>query len=114
MVHDNNPTGGGDGVDGNKGGGDLCIPPPEHSSTIHFYQAHYVPVSVGGSTPGKKGWLIIISPIVGWYIMGCEPETLTAYNDIRNRSYHFALINTQNPSTHQLHGTHPDPIISAS
>ena len=26
------------------GGGDLRRPPPEHSHTVHFYQAHYGPM----------------------------------------------------------------------
>ena len=52
MVHDNNPTGGGDGIDGNKGGGDLCIPPPEHGRTVHCNQAHYGSVSGGGAGTG--------------------------------------------------------------
>ena len=29
-------------------GGYLCLPPPEHSHTVHCNQAHYVPVSGSG------------------------------------------------------------------
>ena len=60
------------------------------------------------------GWLLILPLIVGWDIMGCEPEPLPHYRNIRNCSYYFTLINTQSPSTTQLHVPHPDSTISAS
>ena len=31
------------------GGGDLRLPPTEHSLTVHFNQAYYRPVSGGGT-----------------------------------------------------------------
>ena len=34
-----------DGGGGTEGGGDLRLPPPEHSHTVHYDQAHYRPVS---------------------------------------------------------------------
>ena len=49
------PTGGVNGKDGPSGFGYLCSPPPEHSHTVHFNQAHYGPVSGGRATPRDKG-----------------------------------------------------------
>ena len=44
-----------DGGDGITGGGDIHIPPYEHSSTVHCNQAHYGPVSGGGAASRVKG-----------------------------------------------------------
>ena len=48
-------TGGDDGGDGTTGGGDLHLPPQEHSRTLNFNQAHCGPVSGGVGTHGDKG-----------------------------------------------------------
>ena len=37
------------------GGGYLHLPPPEHSHTVHFNQAHYGPVSGDEAAAGIKG-----------------------------------------------------------
>ena len=42
------PAGGCDGGGGVTGGGDLRLPPLEHSHTVHCGQSHYGPVSSGG------------------------------------------------------------------
>ena len=49
--------GGGDGGGNGRpiGGGYLRSTPLEHSYKIHYDQAHYIPVSGGGVTPGYKG-----------------------------------------------------------
>ena len=49
------PAGGLDGGGGTIGGGDPCLPPPDHSRTVHCDQAHYGPVSGGGAAAGFKG-----------------------------------------------------------
>ena len=42
------------------GGVDLRLPSPEHSRTVHFDQAHYVPVSGGGSKARVKGCQAVV------------------------------------------------------
>ena len=44
-----------DGGGGSVGGGDLCIPPPEHSRKVYCDKAHYLPVSGGGEETGAVG-----------------------------------------------------------
>ena len=44
--------GGRDGRGGTVVSGNLRLPPPEHSHTVYCYQAHYEPVSGGGSDTG--------------------------------------------------------------
>ena len=48
------PTGGSDDRGGITGGGDLRLPPPEHSHTFHCEEAHYVPVYGLVSASGVK------------------------------------------------------------
>ena len=48
------PSKGCDGGFGITVGQDLCLPPTEHSCTVHRNQAHYGPVSGGGEIPGDK------------------------------------------------------------
>ena len=36
-------------------------------------------------------WEILITPVVGWDIMGYESELLPSYNNLRNCSYYFTL-----------------------
>ena len=48
------PSDGGDGGRRPAGGGDLRHPPPEHSPTVNFDQAHYGTVSIGGAAPEDK------------------------------------------------------------
>ena len=38
------------------------------------------------------GWLILLPPGVGWYIMEYESEPLPSYPELRNCSYYFKLI----------------------
>ena len=45
---DVSPAGGSDGLGDIIGVGYLHLPPPEHSRTVHYYQAHYGSVSGGG------------------------------------------------------------------
>ena len=49
------PSGGSDGGGGIAGGGYLRIPSPEHSRKVHCNQAHYGPVSGGGTEYGVNG-----------------------------------------------------------
>ena len=51
-IYPSEGRGGGGGI---SGGGNLCLLPPEHSSTIYCNQAHYGPVSGGGAEAGVKG-----------------------------------------------------------
>ena len=44
-----------DGGGGPAGGGDLCLPPPEHSCTVYYDQAHYGLVSGGEADTGDTG-----------------------------------------------------------
>ena len=46
------PSGRGGGGGGVIGSGDLSLPPPEHSRTVHWDQAHYGTVSGSGEAPG--------------------------------------------------------------
>ena len=46
------PTDGSDVEGGVTGGGDLHLPPPEHSLTVQCNKTHYGPVSGGGETSG--------------------------------------------------------------
>ena len=48
------PTGGRDGRGVIAGGGDLLLPPPEHSGTVYCNQAHYGPVSSSGAKSRVK------------------------------------------------------------
>ena len=41
-------------------GGDLCLPPTEHSFTVHFNQAHYGPVSGDRAEAGVKGGQVVV------------------------------------------------------
>ena len=41
------PAGGNNGVGGSTGGGDLRLPPEEHSRKVHCDKSHYGPVSGG-------------------------------------------------------------------
>ena len=43
------PSGEGNGGDRTAGGGDLCIPPPEHSRKVYYNQACYGLVSISES-----------------------------------------------------------------
>ena len=49
------PTEGRDGGGGTAGGGDLRLPPLEHSPNVYCDQAHYGPVSGYGADVGAKG-----------------------------------------------------------
>ena len=49
------PTGGYDIRDGLKGGGELCLPPPELNHTVYYDQANYGPLSGGETEAGAKG-----------------------------------------------------------
>ena len=60
------------------------------------------------------GWVILLPPVVGWDIIGCESVSLPSHKNLRNCSYSFTLIKTKYSSNPQLHGPHPDPTISAS
>ena len=37
------------------------------------------------------GWLIILLTVVGWVIMGGEPENLPSYNNISKCYYYYML-----------------------
>ena len=54
------PAGGRDGRDRIAGGGDLNLPPPEHSCTVYCDQAHYGPVSGGRAEAGVKGRQVVV------------------------------------------------------
>ena len=43
-------------------------------------------------TSNHVGWLVILSPGVGWDIMGYESDPLPSYPDLRNCSYSLKLI----------------------
>ena len=43
-------------------------------------------------TSNLVGWLILLTPGVGWDIMGYESEPLPSYPNLRNFSYFFKLI----------------------
>ena len=49
------PTGRGDGGGGHIAGGDICIPPLEHSHTIYCDRAHYINMSGGSAETGGEG-----------------------------------------------------------
>ena len=49
------PDGGHNGKGEISGGGDLCIPPPEHSCTVYCDHARYGTVSGFGAEAGVKG-----------------------------------------------------------
>ena len=48
---------------GISGGGDLRLPPPEHSFTVYCDQAHCVPVSGIGSEAGVKGDQAVVESV---------------------------------------------------
>ena len=52
--------------------GDLFIPPPEHSLTVHRDQGHYGTVSFGRDTPRDKGVQLVVGE--GGPILGGEPD----------------------------------------
>ena len=54
------PSGGSDGGIGVTGGGDLHLPPPEHSFAVHCNRAHYGPVSGGGEASGVTGGQAVV------------------------------------------------------
>ena len=54
------PTGRSGGGGGITGGGDLNLLPLEHSHTVHWYQAHYGPVSGVVSASGFKGGQAVV------------------------------------------------------
>ena len=49
------PAGVCDGGGGTVGGGDLSIPPLEHSRTVYCDKSYYGPISGGGLEAGFKG-----------------------------------------------------------
>ena len=49
------PSGGRDCGGGTAGGGDLCLPPPEHSRKVYCDQAHYGTVSGRGAETKATG-----------------------------------------------------------
>ena len=49
------PAGGCNGGGRTTGGVDLPLPPPEHSRTVYFNQAHYGPVSSSRADSSVKG-----------------------------------------------------------
>ena len=53
------PAGGHNGGDETVGGGDLHLPPPEHSRTVQCKQAHYGPVSGSGAATGAMGIQVV-------------------------------------------------------
>ena len=53
-------SGGRGGRGGIIGGGDLRLPPTEHSCTVHYNQAHYVPVFGGSAEAGVKGGQVVV------------------------------------------------------
>ena len=53
-------SGGIHGGGGTKGGGDLHLPPLEHSRTFHCDQAHYGRMSGGGAEAGVKGGQAVV------------------------------------------------------
>ena len=55
------------------GGGHVRLPPSEHSHTLHFDQAHYLPVSGVSAEAGVKGDQAVVGsgrPGFGWYAYG--------------------------------------------
>ena len=62
------PTGGRNDRRGNTGGGDICLPPPEHGRIVHCYRAHYGPVS--GDRAKTKGE--DIQAVLRTERVGCE------------------------------------------
>ena len=49
-------------------GGDLRLPPPEHSLSVHQDQVHYGPVSFGRYMPRDKGFQAVVGaggPLIG-------------------------------------------------
>ena len=54
------PSVGHDGRGGTVGGGDLRLPPPEHSHTVYCDQDHYGPVSGGGAENGVVGLQAVV------------------------------------------------------
>ena len=49
------PVGGRNAGDRISGGGDLSLPPPEHSHIVYYNKAHYGPVSGGRAEAEVKG-----------------------------------------------------------
>ena len=60
---DVSPSGGSDSGGGVTVGVDLHILPPEHSRTVHCYQAHYGPISGGGAEARVKGGKVVVGSI---------------------------------------------------
>ena len=61
----------------------------------------------------RVGWLIILPPGVGWYIMGNESYPLPSYQYLRNWSYYIKLSYTPSLSTLQGHLPRLGPTIAA-
>ena len=66
------PSGGINGGGRITGGGDIRIPPPEHCCTVHLYQAHYGPVSIGGSEAVVKVEQVLVGS--GWLGIGDDAD----------------------------------------
>ena len=56
-------AGGSDSGCGITGGGDLCIPPSDHSHPVHCNQAHYGPVSGGNIEARVKGGQAVVRSV---------------------------------------------------
>ena len=59
------PAGGRYDGGGTVGGGDLRLPPPEHSITVYCSQAHYGPVSGGRAETGANGIQVVVVIVRG-------------------------------------------------
>ena len=57
------PSGGRYGRGRITGGGDLFLPPSEHSRTYYCDQAHYGPLSGGGEEAGVKGFQAVVGEL---------------------------------------------------
>ena len=66
------PSGGSDVRGGTIGVGDLRLPPPEHSRTVHCEQAQYGPVSGGRVASGVKGGQVVVR--TGWIGLRWESD----------------------------------------
>ena len=54
------PTSRRDGGDVITGGGDICLPHPEHSCTVYCNQTQYVYMYSSGATSGVKGGQVVV------------------------------------------------------
>ena len=67
------PNGGRDGRGVTAGGGDLSVPPPEHSHTVYCNQYHYGPVTGGREEARVEGGQAVVGS--GWAGFGRDENS---------------------------------------